>query len=67
MIPLPPLSFSGGHASGGAAGGASPWNQGAFSVNVAGSGTALQSAGAGLSPLLMAALAVGAVWLLLRK
>lgn len=42
------------------------WNQGAFSPNVAGSGTAMQTSGALPSWLVITAVA-GAAWLLLRK
>lgn len=68
-FPLPPLDLTGGAAFGGAAGGPSPFNQGAWTVNLGGSGTALQAAGGGggLSPLLMIAVIVGAAWLLGRK
>jgi hypothetical protein len=63
--PLPPLNFTGGAAWGGSAGAPSPWDQGGWTVNLAGSGVALQSGG--LSPLLIAAAVVGVAWLVLRK
>jgi hypothetical protein len=58
------MSFTGGAASGGTAGGASSWSQGDWNVNLAGSGVALQTSP---TSLLLVALAVGAAWLLLRK
>ncbi len=52
-LPFPSLGFSGGSAFGGTVGGGNGWNQGSWTVNLAGSGTALQSGG--MSPLLIAA------------
>ena len=65
---IPNLSFTGGAASGGTASASSPFDQGSWTINLGGSGTTVQ-AGSGtssLSPLLIAALCVGAAWLILR-
>jgi hypothetical protein len=68
MLPIPPLTFAGGSAGGGTVGGGNGWNQGTWTVNVAGSGTALQSAsGGGLSPLAIAAAVAAVAYLVLRK
>lgn len=68
-------------ATGGNAGGYSPFTSGDWTVNVAGSGLALQGAAGGgggssgggalaglsMGPLIVAAVVVGAAWLLLRR
>lgn len=64
MLPIPPLSFSGGAAYGGSAGGGTTsWSQGDWNVNV-GSGSPIQSGG--MSPLMLIGLAV-AVYLVWKK
>ena len=66
-------------ALGGTAGANSPFVQGDWTVNVAGSGLAMQGAAGGgggmggagsglaMGPLIVAAVVVGAAWLLLRR
>lgn len=69
MLPLPPLSFTGGSAGGGSAGGGTlPWQQGDWTINVAGSGTAVQSASGGLNwtAIALTLAVVGVAWYLLQ-
>jgi hypothetical protein len=71
MMPggMPSMSFSGGHAAGGTAGGASTRTSGDWVVNLAGSGPSMQ-VGGGSGMLVLAAVALGVlgvVWLLKRK
>lgn len=68
MFPLVPLNlaFGAGPAIGGTAGGPVAWNQGAWTVNVAGSGPSAQVASGGLS-LGVLLLAAGAAFFLLRR
>lgn len=64
-MPIPPMSFASSASSGMDQRGATQSASGAgdWSVNLGGSGTALQSATGGMNWLLIAA-AVGALWLL---
>lgn len=69
MFPLPPLSFSGGSSRSGDAGNGGYWalGQGAWNVNLGGSGgPAAQSTGLALSPLLIIA-GVATAWFLLKR
>lgn len=68
MGPLPPMSFTGGSATGGTVRGDAAWNQGDWTINLAGSGPAMQSASpaGALLPLLAAGLVVGVLWWLMH-
>lgn len=70
MMPSLPSMSMGSSATGGtAATGMSGWGNGDWSVNIAGSGQALQGASGGMSPWLIGGLVVAGVvaWLVLRK
>lgn len=62
LPPLPPLNFSSGAESGVGGGSAFAPSSGDWNVNLGGSGLALQSSSANM--LLIAAVALVAVWLL---
>jgi hypothetical protein len=65
---IPSPSFTGGTATGGAVGDSAATASGAWNVNLGGSGTSFQGASSSaMSPLLIAAIVVGAAWLLLRR